>query len=166
MFAIRLLHAEDIEPIAAAFAKLGWHKSASQYEQYLSEQEAGLRVVLVSFLNGEFTGYLTILWRSHYSAFAAEKIPEIVDFNVLPQIRRQGIGSALMDEAERRVGEINAVVGLGVGLTADYGSAQRMYVKRGYLPDGRGLFSHGQPAQYGQPVLVDDDLVLYFTKSL
>jgi hypothetical protein len=58
------------------------------------------------------------------------------------------------------------MVGLGVGLTADYGPAQQMYVKRGYIPDGRGLYSHDKPAQYGQFVPVDDDLVLYFTKKL
>lgn len=165
-FDIRLLTAPDIQPIAAAFAKLGWDKPASQYEKYLSEQESGARVVLVAFLNGEFAGYVTLVWRSHYPAFREQNIPEIVDFNVLPKFRRQGIGTRLLDEAERRVAEASPLVGLGVGMTADYGAAQRMYVKRGYIPDGRGLFSGGVPVVYGQPVQVDDDLVLYFTKNL
>lgn len=163
---LRLLDAQAIQPIAAAFAELGWDKPASQYEKYLSEQEAGDRVVLVALLNGEFAGYVTIVWRSHYPAFALEKIPEIVDFNVLPQFRRQGIGAKLMDEAEQRVAAVSSVVGIGVGMTADYGAAQRMYARRGYIPDGRGLFSRGQPVQYGQSVTVDDDLALYFTKKL
>ena len=109
---------------------------------------------------------ITICWQSHYPPFREQNIPEIVDFNVLPKFRRQGIGAALMDEAERRVAIRSAVVGLGVGMTADYGSAQRMYAKRGYIPDGLGLHSRGQPVQYGQSVPVDDDLVLYLTKSL
>ena len=163
---IRLLEKADIEPIAAAFTELGWHKPASQYENYLSEQEAGSRVILVAWLNGEFAGYVTIVWRSHYPAFALEKIPEIVDFNVLPKFRRQGIGARLMDEAERRIAEASPLAGIGVGMTADYGSAQRMYARRGYIPDGRGLFSRGQPVQYGQSVTIDDDLALYFTKKL
>jgi hypothetical protein len=58
------------------------------------------------------------------------------------------------------------VVGIGVGMDADYGSAQRMYVKRGYIPDGRGLFSHGHWVRYGEQVIVDDDLILCFTKEL
>jgi hypothetical protein len=37
------------------------------------------------------------------------------------------------------VAERSDVVGLGVGLYPDYGTAQRMYVRRGYLPDGRGV---------------------------
>ncbi len=163
---ICLLDFQAIQPIAAAFAALGWDKPASQYEKYLSEQETGDRLVLVAWLDGEFAGYVTIVWRSHAPVFALEKIPEIADFNVLPMFRRQGIGARLMDEAEQRVATMGRVVGIGVGMTADYGSAQRMYVKRGYIPDGRGLFSRGQPAQYGQLVPMDDDLVLYFTKKL
>lgn len=165
-FLIRFLENDDLQPMAAAFAQLGWNKPVSQYQKYLSEQEAGARVVLVAFFNGEFAGYVTIVWRSLTPAFAISQFPELVDFNVLPKFRRQGIGAALLDEAERRVAEVSPVVGLGVGLTADYGAAQRLYVKRGYVPDGRGLFSAGQPVAYGQSVPVDDDLVLFWTKKL
>jgi GNAT superfamily N-acetyltransferase len=169
---IRLLKPTDIDPIAAAFAELGWDKPASQYEKYLSEQEAGQRVVLVAWARLqrlqtlEFAGYVTICWQSHYPPFREQNIPEIVDFNVLPKFRRQGIGATLMDEAEKQVAARSAVVGLGVGMTSDYGSAQRMYAKRGYIPDGRGLHARGQPVQYGQSIPVDDDLVLYLTKTI
>lgn len=172
MLTIRPLEPADIVPIATAFAVLGWEKPASQYEKYLSEQESGDRVVLVALLGVqnlqilEFAGYVTISWRSGYPSFREQNIPEIMDFNVLPQFRRQGIGSRLMDVAEQRVANMVSMVGIGVGMTADYGTAQRMYVKRGYVPDGRGLFSRGAPVQYGQTVAVDDDLVLYFTKNL
>lgn len=168
---IRLLKPTDIDPIAAAFAELGWDKPASQYEKYLSEQEAGQRVVLVAHYGVQnlpildSAGYVTICWQSDYPPFREQNIPEIVDFNVLPKFRRQGIGTALMDAAESRVAAISPVVGLGVGMTADYGAAQRMYAKRGYIPDGRGLHSRGQPVQYGQSAPVDDDLVLYLTKT-
>jgi GNAT superfamily N-acetyltransferase len=172
MLTIRLLKPTDIAPIAAAFAELGWDKPASQYKKYLSEQEAGQRVVLVAWAGRqrppilEFAGYVTICWQSYYPPFREQNIPEIVDFNVLPKFRCQGIGAALMGEAEKRVAVVSPVVGLGVGMTSDYGSAQRMYAKRGYLPDGRGLHARGQPVQYGQSIPVDDDLVLYLTKTL
>lgn len=29
---------------------------------------------------------------------------------------------------------------MGFGLYADLDAAQRLYIKRGYLPDGRGLY--------------------------
>jgi GNAT superfamily N-acetyltransferase len=164
--AIRLLTVHDIPYIAAAFATLGWDKPASQYEAYLEEQQRGARVALVAWQADQFVGYVTIVWVSSYAPFRDAGIPEIADFNVLPHVRRQGIGSRLMDEAERRISERSQVAGIGVGLFADYCSAQRLYVKRGYIPDGRGIVAHERRATWGDTVVVDDDLVLYLTKML
>jgi GNAT superfamily N-acetyltransferase len=163
---IRLLEPGDIQPMAAAFAEIGWNKPASQYEEYLLEQQAGARVVLVGCLNGEFAGYITICWQSNYLPFRAANIPELVDFNVLPRFRRQGLGTKLMDDAEQRVAAVSSMVGIGVGMTADYGAAQRMYALRGYIPDGRGLLYEGYQVIYGKLITVDDDLCMYFTKQL
>jgi GNAT superfamily N-acetyltransferase len=85
---------------------------------------------------------------------------------VLPRFRRRGIGSGLMDAAEALVAERSDVVGIGVGLYADYGTAQRMYVRRGYLPDGRGLVYDGKQVPPGDLVRNDDAANLMFTKSL
>ena len=139
MVEIRLLTVQDIQPIVVTFAKLGWNKPASQYERYLAEQKSGRRSVLVATLKEVFAGYVTILWESEYPSFRETGIPEIVDFNVLPMLRRQGIGTHLMDEAERRIAERSSIAGIGVGLTGDYGAAQILYFKRGYIPDGRGI---------------------------
>lgn len=165
---IRLLRSEDIPEIAAAFQRLGlgWNKPASQYEEYLAQQESGERVVLVAFQDETFAGYLTIVWQPSYPPFRDDGIPAIVDFNVLPHFRRQGIGSRLMDEAERCIAERSPIVGIGVGMDPDYGAAQRLYVLRGYVPDGRGLVSHGRHVSHGETVPVDDGLALYFTKSV
>jgi GNAT superfamily N-acetyltransferase len=163
---IRPLEARDIQPIADAFAALGWDKPAPQYERYLAEQTAGERPVLVAFLDGVFAGYVTVKWRSHYPAFADANVPEIADFNVLPQFRRRGIGSRLMDEAERLIAERSPVAGIGVGMIADYGAAQRLYVLRGYVPDGAGVTYFDKPVNYLDPIAADHDLVLYFTKTL
>ncbi len=163
---IRLLEAGDIGPIAAAFAAIGWNKPAAQYERYLSEQQQGTRQVLVALVDGTFAGYLTIVWESDYSAFQAQKLPEIQDFNVLPQVRKQGIGTRLMDAAEARIASRSSRVGIGVGMTADYGAAQRLYVRRGYVPDGNGLMSDNRPLSYGESITVDDALVLHLVKDL
>jgi GNAT superfamily N-acetyltransferase len=166
MLSIRRLLEEDIEPIANAFKALGWSKPASQYVRYLTEQGAGQRTVFVALVADIFAGYVTINWQSDHLPFRTEHIPEIQDFNVLPHFRRQGIGNRLMDEAEQTAAQRSRVVGIGVGLYSDYGSAQRMYVQRGYIPDGRGLFFRGRAVQPGESVIVDDDLALYFTKVL
>lgn len=166
MLTLRNLQATDIQRIAQAFAELGWNKPASQYEHYLNQQKAGQRDVMVAFVGDEFAGYVTVVWVSDYEPFRSAAIPEIVDFNVLPQFRRRGIGTQLMDEAERRIAQRSPIAGIGVGMTPDYGAAQRLYVLRGYVPDGRGLAAHNRHLHYGDVVTVDDGLALMFTKEL
>ena len=163
---IRTLTDADCPLIAEAFTAQGWNKPASQYQHYLAESQAGQRTVLLAEVDGEFAGYLTIVWISNYLPFREAGIPEIVDFNVLKKFQRQGIGSLLMDEAERCIAARSPVAGIGVGLTADYGAAQILYVRRGYVPDGRGAFSNDRALEYGQMILVDDGLNLYFLKQV
>ncbi len=161
-----MLNSADPRIISAAFGKLGRSKPIEQYERYLSRQSQGLQDVLVATVEKEFAGYVTVLWKSGYKPFAEVGIPEINDFSVLPKFRRKGIGTALLGEAECRVEERSTVVGIGVGMTSDYGAAQRMYPKRGYVPDGRGLTQEGIPVVHDQPIRVNDSTVLWFTKKL
>ena len=163
---MRAIEARDAEPIAAAFAAIGWNKPVSQYLRYLSEQDDGRRDVLVAFVGEAFAGYVTVVWKPDYPPFHAENIPEISDLNVLPEFRRQGIATRLLDNAERRIARRSNIAGIGVGMTPDYGPAQRLYVLRGYVPDGRGLASHDRILKHGDQAQVDDDLVLRFTKDL
>ena len=163
---IRLLEAEDIPNIVAAFEELGWDKTAEQYERYLLDQAFGERDVYIAFVNEEFAGYLTVCWKSSYEAFREKDIPEIVDFNVLPKFRRLGIGTQLMDIAEDAISNVSPVAGIGVGVDPDYGAAQRLYVLRGYVPDGRGLHQKDHYVKHGEQVIIDDDLALYLTKEL
>ena len=163
---IRLLESDDIPEIAKAFQQLGWDKPALQYERYLMEQVLEIRDVYVAFIEERFMGYLTICWTSSYEPFRKAKIPEIVDFNVLPEFRRQGIGMQLMDKAESEIAKVSSIAGIGVGMTPDYGAAQRLYVLRGYIPDGRGLNYRGHFIKYSEEITVDDNIALYLTKEL
>ncbi|MTB51334.1 GNAT family N-acetyltransferase [Lewinella sp. W8] len=166
MLQLRKLTATDPEPIATAFADQGWNKPEAQYREYLRQQREGLRDVIVASWAGSFAGYLTIVWESQYAYFRDNKVPEIVDFNVLKKFQRRGVGTALMDEAERRIAERSAMVGIGVGITADYGPAQILYQKRRYLSLGHGLTRDGEPLHYGDRVTIDDSLVLHLQKIL
>ncbi len=163
---IRALEADDPERIASALAAIGWPSRPRSYERYLREQSAGTREVFVAVLDDELAGYATLNWRPEHPPFAAADIPEIEDLNVLPALQRRGIGSALLDAAESRAAESVQRIGIRVGLDADYGAAQRLYVQRGYVPDGRGLSFEHRPVAYGEQVTVNDDLVLACTKRL
>lgn len=163
---IRRLERKDIPAIASAFQEIGWNKPASQYERYLAQQKMGVRDVYIAWVDEHFAGYLTICWQSNYGPFRERNIPEVVDFNVLPRFRRMGIGTHLMERAEEEIAIVSPVAGIGVGLTPDYGAAQRLYVLRGYIPDGHGLHWRDHHVRFGEEVRVDDDLGLYFTKDL
>jgi GNAT superfamily N-acetyltransferase len=157
-------HAEELPH---AFAALGWPgKGADLYRRYLAEQDDGVRVALVASAGSLLAGYVTVLWRSGYLPFREAGIPEIQDLNVLPQFRRQHVGTALLDAAESAIKARHDVAGLGVGLYADYGPAQLMYLKRGYRPDGRGVAYRFATVSPGATVQVDDDLNLMMTCAL
>lgn len=161
------LEEKDFDEIASAFKVIGWNKAKSIYETYFKEQSNNIRSVIVAKENGKFCGYVTIKWKSDYGLFAQQSIPEISDLNVLPTYRKHGIGTALINACETMVkkrGYTN--IGLGVGMTADYGDAQRLYVRLGYVPDGQGLHYKYHSLTYGNQVIIDDDLVIFLLKSI
>jgi GNAT superfamily N-acetyltransferase len=94
------------------------------------------------------------------------KIPEIQDLNVLPAFQKRGIATQLLDRAEAEIAGRSAVAGIGVGLHPGYNNAQKLYVKRGYIPDGRGVTCRDRYVQEGEQVVLDDDLVLHLTRRL
>lgn len=167
---IRSLTEEDIKAIVSSFHQIGWNKPASLFKEYLKEQELGARIVWVAHFHEQFAGYITLKWQSKYPSFKAQNIPEIMDLNVLPSFRKMGVGSLLLDRAEKEAATRSDTIGIGVGLYAGadggYGSAQRLYVKRGYIPDGKGVTYNYQLTIPGNSYPLDDDLVLWFTKKL
>jgi len=163
---IRKLQESDIEIISKAFQKIGWNKPVSQYQKYFCEQNKDKRLVLVALIDDNFAGYLTILWQSEYPPFKKQNIPEIVDLNVLPKYQRQQIATGLMNKAESLVKQKSDTIGIGVGLAPDYGPAQKMYVSRGYVPDGLGIVYDNKVVSFGQKVTVDHSLEIHLTKQL
>lgn len=159
------LKQKNIPVIVASFTQIGWNKPASIFENYLLEQTDYKRCVWIAWVNDNFVGYVTLKWVSCYQFFAQNNIPEINDLNVLPEFRNQGIGSQLLALAEAEAKKKCSYVGLGVGLSADYGPAQKLYIKRGYIPDGNGITYHDALVNYGDEVRLDDDLILWLTKK-
>lgn len=178
-YSIGSLAADHIPLISDAFNQIGWNKPPSLFEEYLKEQEGGERLIWVAHFKGEFAGYVTLKWQSGYPSFKAQNIPEIMDLNVLPAHRKMGIGSLLLDTAEKEAATKSDKIGIGVGLYAgEDGAAQRLYVKRGYIPDGKGVTYNYEPTVPGNNYPLDDDppslfqsyggagLVLWFIKRL
>ena len=162
---IRKMQESDIQELSRGFISQGWPSREEILTRYFKEQESGEREVLVAEVEGALAGYITILPCAKQGPFA-EIHPELSDFNVFEPFQNQGIGNLLLEEAEKRVRLISDKVTLGVGLHSGYGPAQRLYIKRGYIPDGTGVwYQNHQPAM--NAVCEDiGELVLYLSKNL
>jgi GNAT superfamily N-acetyltransferase len=167
MATVRELRAEDLPLIAATRGGAAWHGDWDHWPRYLAEHEAGERVVFVVPEDGAIVGYASLIWRPHYPPFADDDVPEISDMVVAEPRRGHGLGSAMITACEARARAAGKrAIGIGFALYADYGRAQRLYVRRGFVPDGRGVSYAAEPAIAGQPYRLDDDLVLFLTKPL
>ncbi len=162
---IRKMQTSDVKELSQGFINQGWPGREEILTRYFKEQESGEREVSVAEVEGAVAGYITILPSAKHGPFA-EIYPELSDFNVFEPFQNQGIGNLLMEEAEKRVKLISDKVTLGVGLHSGYGPAQRLYIKRGYIPDGTGVwYQNHQPAM--NAVCEDiGELVLYLSKDL
>ncbi|WP_308688287.1 GNAT family N-acetyltransferase [Streptococcus oralis] len=162
---IRKMQTSDVKELSQGFINQDWPSREEILTRYFKEQESGEREVLVAEVGGDLAGYITILSCAKQGPFA-EIYPELSDFNVFEPFQNQGIGNLLMEEAEKRVKLISDKVILGVGLHSGYGPAQRLYIKRGYIPDGSGVwYQNHRPAM---DAICEDigDLVLYLSKDL
>lgn len=162
---IRKMQESDIQELSRGFISQGWPSREEILTRYFKEQESEEREVLVAEVEGAVAGYITILSCAKQGPFA-EIYPELSDFNVFEPFQNQGIGNLLLEEAEKQVRLISDKVTLGVGLHSGYGPAQRLYIKRGYIPDGTGVwYQNHQPAM--NAVCEDiGELVLYLSKNL
>ena len=136
---IRKMQESDIKDLSRGFISQGWPGREEILARYFLEQECGEREVLVAEVEGALAGYITILSCAKQGPFA-EIYPELSDFNVFEPFQNQGIGNLLLEEAEKQVRLRSDKVTLGVGLHSGYGPAQRLYIKRGYIPDGTGVW--------------------------
>lgn len=164
---IRDMEEADGTVFVEEFTAQGWHPSLDYYQKRMQERAEGKCAALTAEYQGKQAGYVYLFLAAEEGPFAGKGWPIIVDFNVLKKYQRKGIGGRLMDATEQIAGQYADTVCLGVGLCEAYGSAQRMYVKRGYIPDGSGVwYQDRQCVQYETVCTVDDDLVLFLYKKL
>jgi len=137
MVEIRELVEANLPLLAATKGGPAWHGAWDQWRTtYLVEHLNGSRLCLVAMEDGKAVGYGSLIWR-------------------------------LLAACEARAKAAGrTTIGIGFALYADYGRAQRLYVRRGYVPDGRGVAYAGELGVPGQTYRLDDDLVLFLTKPL
>lgn len=164
---LRNLRKSDPEIFAREEVKQGWKDaSPEKLEMRLRDNVAGKAVSIAADYEGEPAGYVSVYPYCMWGALGGRGYSEIVDIAVLEKFRRKGVGTALMDVAEKIAGEYSDTVYLGVGLHGGYGAAQRLYIKRGYVPDGSGVWFGDKVCPPYAECINDDGLNLYFYKKL
>jgi GNAT superfamily N-acetyltransferase len=164
---IRQAAADDIPALDAIALAQNSRKASDYFAQCLEEQAAGRRLVFVAGQgNAAPAGYGMLNFHPQYALYKRLGIPEIQDLNVMPDARKQGLATAIINRCELIALERGCEhIGISVGLYADYGPAQRLYVRLGYVPDGYGVTYDRQPVRPGEMRPVDDDLCLMMVKS-
>ena len=163
---IRMFQEQDISYFVREEMAQGWNSTEDKFHRRREDQQAGRCITLTAEYRGCPAGYLSVYWDSPWGPFGNAGYPEIVDLAVLEKYRNRGVGNRLMDEAEALAAQKGNFVYLGVGLHSGYGSAQRMYIKRGYLPDGSGVWYGNSVCPPYTDCRNDDELILYLYKRL
>jgi len=163
---IRKMRANDIDKILYNLNEQGFSKPKNILDEYLSKQNDNFINVFIAEYNGDIAGYAVLYPDTGVGPFAFQKIPVISNLIVFEKYQRRGIGSKILDAAEEKASELSDKVQLGVGLHSGYGAAQIMYVKRGYLPDGSGLWYNCVKLEKNAECKNDDELGLFLYKNL
>lgn len=162
MFDIRQADKSDLSTLYDLYDKVG--KNDSGFFESCFEKDC---VILIVGKGGQEIGFGVLNFEPKYSVYKKLNIPEIQDMNVVPEARQQGAANALLTAFEDIAGDRGAdQVAISVGLSKDYGPAQRIYVKNGYIPDGYGVTYDREFVEKGRSYPVDDDLCLMMIKDI
>ena len=160
------MNLDDAKIISDEEILQGFKPNMNKYINRLKHRDEGLCITMLAEYEGNPAGYISVYPKSIEGPWGNKDLPEIVDFGVLEKYRCKGIGSLLMDQAEKIASEYSDMVYLGVGLHEGYGQAQRMYAKRGYVPDGSGVWYGDHPCTPYEKYDNDDDLMIFMSKKL
>ena len=161
---VRSMVPEDVRILYDTYLSYGWHPEIRTYENYYRNQMDGTRFVFMAEYHGHVKGQCTLDLHPSEGPWGGKGVPEISDLTVFLDVRGKGIGNKLLDIAEAEAAKIADMVYLAVGVHSGYGPAQRIYVKRGYIPDGTGVWYHGKVLAQYAPCVNDDDLLLFLSK--
>jgi GrpB-like predicted nucleotidyltransferase (UPF0157 family)/GNAT superfamily N-acetyltransferase len=166
---IHTLEEEDIKLLMSDFC-FPWSSiqaTTDKWNRYYDEHQIQIRTVYVLKKEKKIIGYASLLHVSEYPNFKNAGIPEVNDVWITKDFRNKGFGKLLIQHLEKSARiKGHQQIGIGVGLYADYGIAQKLYFQLGYAPDGYGVTYNYQPTVPGETYPLDDELILWMTKNL
>lgn len=162
---IRQMSEQDVMPVCRA-AGNETAEEISYLNRQMTHQKNGECMALLAVYHSMIAGYVFLYYQCKWGGLGGQGIPGIVDLIVFEPYRNKGIAGKLMDAAEKIASEYHDSVYLDVCLNSAYGSAQRLYMKRGYVPDGKGMYYQEKVCPKNAPCKNDDELTLCLVKKL
>ena len=151
----------------SGFSAGGVCDGEAEARRYLAGHVEPDGISLIATSGADAVGYVAIIWESNYAGFRSRGIPLVHQVSVSEPWRRRGVATLLMDASEQRAADRGiTTLGITVGLFDAYGPAQRMYARRGYVPDGRDACQGQRPLSEGTQVRLDHDVIIWLTKEL
>jgi len=151
---------EELPGIVDWFAH-SYYDNRRDAEAHFADHFEGQGTTFIAKYGPKVAGYITVSLKARIV-----DMPCIANFVVFEPYRRRGLGSRLMDVAEAYLAQEADKVVLWVPIIERYGPAQRLYAKRGYVPDGHGVVKNGVPVKEGEMHRIDEDLLLCLVKDL
>ena len=121
---------------------------------------------LIALYDGNVAGYVFLYYKCRWGALADCGLPGVADLIVFKKYRQKGIATSLMNVVEDIAKRHSNKVYLEVCLSSEYGPAQRLYVKRGYIPDGKGVYYQDRVCETDAICKNNDELTLCLIKEL
>lgn len=162
---IETLEARDARRALDFYESAGFAYREGDRAVMIESLESGIWTMLMATEGGVDIGACYLNWEPKYGLYRRMRLPEIQDLRVLPGYRKRGVGGGLIRAAEDMArGKGHTGIGISVGLNADFGAAQRLYIGLGYMPDGHGVTYEREPVPAGEKRPIDDDLALMLLK--
>lgn len=168
---IRRMQAGDIHNIVLAEDPSS-QSGGDYFQKQLSWQNDGESSALLAFFDGQIAGYVFLFQKCRWGGLRNLGLPSIVDLFVFEKYRKNGVGTALLDAAEDVASKFSNKIYLDVPVNSKYGAAQKLYIKRGYVPDGNGIYfdpdsnGHCTVCLVNAEFMNDDNLTLCLVKVL
>lgn len=121
------------DPLATNLEFVPDSESKSRWQQYISKHiDEDPRQVLVAEENGKLVGYLLYNNRSHSPVTRKYNYATIEDIYVLPECRRRGIASKLLETCLRQLRE-TGVTHIRLQVLDQNDAAKSLYMKFGFV---------------------------------
>ena len=162
----RVVSPEELTQVKQEVKAVFFSGDDAEVEANFVEHENGASTTILGYEAGRLVGIVTIRWHSRYPPFRERNIPLIQNIEIRYEDRGRGLGGQMLERTEQEIAKRSPLAGLVVGIFDAYGPAQRLYARRGYIPDGRGVCRDHTPLKQGDVVTVDHDLLLWLVKDV